>query len=102
MAAVSNRDPGLQACRRPADCVSGSACTVVAARPPAPDASPSRVEATDPAFRPDITAWTRQLGHRLVSDREQCLGMDAYLTKPIHAATLRQTLEQVLGDRPAA
>jgi TusA-related sulfurtransferase len=25
------------------------------------------VEATDPAFRPDITAWTRQLGHRLVS-----------------------------------
>jgi tRNA 2-thiouridine synthesizing protein A len=25
------------------------------------------VEATDPAFRPDIAAWTRQLGHRLVS-----------------------------------
>jgi tRNA 2-thiouridine synthesizing protein A len=25
------------------------------------------VEATDPAFRPDIMAWTRQLGHRLVS-----------------------------------
>lgn len=25
-----------------------------------------RVEATDPAFRPDLEAWVRRVGHRLV------------------------------------
>ena len=39
-----------------------------------------RVEATDPAFRPDLDAWLRRMGHRLVSFEEGST-MRAFLEK---------------------
>jgi signal transduction histidine kinase/CheY-like chemotaxis protein len=59
------------------------------------------IRAREQGARTPIIALT---AHAMLGDREQCLaaGMDAYLTKPIHAATLRQTLQQLLGDRPVA